>query len=209
MDVYLDFYDARVHIGIMGRLSNRDTILSEGVKILRQRGYNGASVRDISEAAGVPLGSFTNHFSSKEAFTLEVLNLYFTKSSEVIQATLLNESLPPLKRIKSFIDETDKKLNCNDEWSGCLIGNLSIEASDHSEIIRKRLEEISREIEKAIASTLKAAVKAGDMPKSTDCNVLAGFIAFAQHGAYLQSRVDKNSTAIDRLKKVINSHILK
>jgi TetR/AcrR family transcriptional regulator, transcriptional repressor for nem operon len=193
----------------MGRPSNRNTILSEGVKVLRQRGYTGASVRDISEAAGVPLGSFTSHFASKEAFTLEVLNLYFSKSSEVIHTTLLNEALPPLKRIKSFIDETDKNLNCDQQWSGCLIGNLSIEASDHSEVIRKRLGEISKEIEKAVASALKAAVKAGDLAKSTDCNTLAGFIVFAQHGAYMQSRVDKNSTAIDRLKKVIGSLILK
>jgi len=193
----------------MGRASNRDTILEKGFEVLRRRGYMGASVRDISEAAGVPLGSFTNHFVSKEAFALEVLNKYFSKSSEVIRSTLLNESLAPLKRIKSFIDETDKNLNCDQKWSGCLIGNFSIEASDHSETVRKRLVEISKEIEKAVASALKAAVKTGDLPKSTDCNNLAGFIVCAQHGAYLQSRVDKNSTAIDRFKKMVNSHLLR
>jgi TetR/AcrR family transcriptional repressor of nem operon len=31
-------------------------------------GYNGTSVRDIVAAAGVPQGSFTNHFRTKEAF---------------------------------------------------------------------------------------------------------------------------------------------
>jgi TetR/AcrR family transcriptional regulator, transcriptional repressor for nem operon len=34
-------------------------------------------VRDICAAAGVPQGSFTNHFRSKEAFAEEVLNRYF------------------------------------------------------------------------------------------------------------------------------------
>ncbi|MDB5099713.1 MAG: Transcriptional regulator, TetR family [Cyanobacteria bacterium RYN_339] len=193
----------------MGRVSNREAILSAGLKVLRQRGYLGSSVRDISEAAGVPLGSFTNHFKSKEAFTLEVLDIYFERSFEVIKETLLNESLPPLDRVMAFIDHTDKYLNADEEWCGCLIGNLSVEASDHSEIIRLRLEEISREGEKALSLALKAAVKAGDLPKSTDCNTLAGFILFAQHGAYLQSRVDRNSTAIDRLKQIVNSHLLK
>jgi TetR/AcrR family transcriptional repressor of nem operon len=129
----------------------------------------GASVRDISDAAGVTLGSFTNHFTSKEVFALEVLNIYFARSSEVIQDTLLSD----------------------DEWSGCLIVNLSIEASDRSEVLRKRLEEISKEIEKSVAIALRAVVKAGEMPKSADCNSLAGFIVFTQHGADMQSRVDK------------------
>lgn len=193
----------------MKKLSNRQKILLEGVAVLRQQGYMGASVRDISEAAGVPLGSFSNHFKSKEAFTLEVLNIYFENSFEVIKVTLLNESMPPLIRIKTFIDETDKKLNQNGEWHGCLISNLSIEACEHSEIIRHRLEEISKEIERSLSLALEAAVKVGDLPQSTDCEAMAGFIVFAQHGAYLQSRVDKNATAINRLKKMIDAYILK
>lgn len=193
----------------MARISNRSKILLEGIKILRQHGYMGASVRDISKAANVPLGSFTNHFASKEAFTLEVLNAYFAKNLEVVQATLLNESLQPLKRIEAYLDETDKNLNCSNEWYGCLIANLSVEASQHSEILRKRLMEISRENEHAVSTALEAAVKNGDLPASTDCHMLAGFIIFAQHGAYLQSRVDKNSTAIDRLKKIVSSYLLR
>lgn len=192
----------------MARVSNRSKILLEGIKILRQRGYMGASVRDISKAANVPLGSFTNHFASKEAFTLEVLNIYFAKSLGFIQATLLNESLQPLKRIEAFLDEIDKNLNCSNEWYGCLVANLSVEASQHSEVLRKRLMEISQENEQAVSTALEAAVKNGDLPASTDCQTLAGFIIFAQHGAYLQSRVDKNSTAIERLKKVVGSYLL-
>jgi TetR/AcrR family transcriptional repressor of nem operon len=41
--------------------------------VVFERGYCGASARDIVQAAGVPQVSFTNHFRSKEAFSLEVL----------------------------------------------------------------------------------------------------------------------------------------
>ena len=61
----------------MTKLSNRDRILTEGLKVVHAHGYAGASVRDIVSAAGVPQGSFTNHFISKEAFCLEILDLYF------------------------------------------------------------------------------------------------------------------------------------
>src|SRR5690242_9670269 len=58
----------------MPKPSHRETILTEGLRVVHERGFAGASVRDIIEAAGVPQGSFTNHFASKEAFCLEVLD---------------------------------------------------------------------------------------------------------------------------------------
>ena len=63
----------------MNKLSNRDKILAEGMRLVLERGFFGASVRDIVDAADVPQGSFTNHFTSKEAFGLEILNIYFDR----------------------------------------------------------------------------------------------------------------------------------
>ena len=57
----------------MPKPSHREKILTEGLRVVHERGFAGASVRDIVQAAGVPQGSFTNHFASKEAFGLEVL----------------------------------------------------------------------------------------------------------------------------------------
>jgi TetR/AcrR family transcriptional repressor of nem operon len=53
--------------------SNREKILTEGLRVVHERGFAGASVRDIVEAAKVPQGSFTNHFASKEAFASKSL----------------------------------------------------------------------------------------------------------------------------------------
>eukprot|EP01035_Chromulina_nebulosa_P054276 gene54276-74329_t len=60
------------HLGPMTKMSNRDRILTEGLKVVHAHGYAGASVRDIVQAAGVPQGSFTNHFTSKEAFGVDI-----------------------------------------------------------------------------------------------------------------------------------------
>src|SRR5262245_38068386 len=88
----------------MSKPSTRDRILTEGLRVVHERCFAGASVRDIVHAAGVPQGSFTNHFASKEAFGLEVIELYFTHSREVIADTLRNDSLPPLQRLAAYID---------------------------------------------------------------------------------------------------------
>src|ERR1700757_897989 len=143
----------------MNRISNRDKILTSGLQVVLERGYTGASVRDIVEAAGVPQGSFTNHFISKEAFCLEVLDLYFEDVRAMIQRTLRNDSLAPPKRLHAFVDAQIKYLNRIGWRNGCLIGNFSAEASEHSEKIRKRIVKIFEEMQQSVAYCLRAAVK--------------------------------------------------
>src|ERR1700690_361637 len=107
----------------MNRISNRDRLLDKGSRVVLERGYVGASVRDIVEAAGVPQGSFTNLFESKEAFALEILELYFADTQVVIQETLLNDSLPPLKRLRAYFDATIAAIKNHDCKNGCLLSN--------------------------------------------------------------------------------------
>src|SRR6266481_10171603 len=92
------------HIQHMPRPSNREKILTEGLRVVHRHGFAGASVRDIVHAAGVPQGSFTNHFASKEAFGLEILDLYLANGRQVMCETLRNDSLPPLARLRAYID---------------------------------------------------------------------------------------------------------
>src|ERR1700744_5908848 len=101
------------HITFMARLANLEKILTEGLRVVHERGFAGASVRDIVQAAGVPQGSFTNHFATKEAFGLEIIELYFERSRAVIDATLRNDALPPLQRLRAYIDANKNRLNQN------------------------------------------------------------------------------------------------
>jgi AcrR family transcriptional regulator len=51
----------------MARPSVKEQIVQAGLKILLDKGFNGVGVQEITETAGVPKGSFYNHFESKEA----------------------------------------------------------------------------------------------------------------------------------------------
>lgn len=182
--------------------------MTEGLRVVHERGFAGASVRDIVAAAGVPQGSFTNHFVSKEAFCLEVLDLYFEDTRATIQRTLRNDSLPPLKRLRAYVDAPIKYLNRIGWRNGCLVGNFSAEASGHSEVIRKRLVEIYEEMRQAVAYCLKAAVKLGEVPRKTECDELAGFLIASLQGAILQSKIERNAVPLERFKHMIFSTLL-
>ena len=193
----------------MPKPSHREKILTEGLRVVHERGFAGASVRDIVQAAGVPQGSFTNHFASKEAFGLEVLDLYYARGSELMRETLRNDALPPLQRLGAHIDATKDRLNRNGMRNGCLYGNFTAEASDHSEILRQRLVEIFAEVQASFAYCLRAAVKAGELSPNLDCDEIAAFIVSSLQGANLLAKAQRSPVPIERFKQILFSTILR
>ncbi|WP_052489446.1 TetR/AcrR family transcriptional regulator [Streptomyces sp. 150FB] len=54
----------------------REEIVEAAVEQFHTYGFNGAGVKDITDSAGVPKGSFCNHFESKEALAVVALERY-------------------------------------------------------------------------------------------------------------------------------------
>jgi TetR/AcrR family transcriptional repressor of nem operon len=128
-----------VHIGHMARPSKKDQILEKGMAAVRRKGLVGSSVRDITRAAEVPLGSFSNHFASKEDFGLAVIDRYFDGIRDIIGATLADTSRPPLERLRAYFDVITDRLEARGWRDGCLIGNTSLDSTEGSEAIRAHL----------------------------------------------------------------------
>jgi TetR/AcrR family transcriptional repressor of nem operon len=207
--VGLALFDTDAHIESMPKPSHREKLLTAGLQVVFEQGYSGASVRDIVQAAGVPQGSFTNHFRSKEAFCLEVLERYFDLARQNIEKTLRNDAMAPLERMRAWVDLQIRYLEQAGMRNGCLIGNYGAEATDHSEAIRRRLVEIFAEIHESVVYCLKAAVAAGDLSSATDCEELAHFLYASLQGAILESKVERSSAPLKRFKNVVLSTLLR
>lgn len=192
----------------MAKTSNREKILTEGLRVVHERGFANASVRDIVAAAGVPQGSFTNHFASKEAFGLEIIDLYFANASTSIAETLRNDALPPLDRLGMYIDRQLARMGANNMRNGCLFGNFTAEIGDSSEAIRTRVVEIFGESRAALSYCLKAAVAAGEITKTIDCDDIAAFIVSSLQGAILLSKAQRTGEPVERFKRILFSMVL-
>jgi TetR/AcrR family transcriptional repressor of nem operon len=193
----------------MGRPSLREKILTEGLKVVHERGFGAASVRDIVRAAGVPQGSFTNHFASKEAFGLAILNLYFETARAKIDATLRNDARGPLERIGAYIDMAIAPDGCEDPRNGCLVGNFSAEVVEQSELLRLRLVEIFAETRAAIAYALEAAIAAGELPKGFDVAGVSEFILSGLQGAVLVAKAERDCAPVHRFKDLLFRTVLR
>ena len=192
----------------MARPSNKDKLLTGGLRLVHERGFGAASVRDIAQAAGVPQGSFTNHFASKEAFGLEILERYREMMSAAVRATLRNDRMPPLRRLRAWIDGQLELLRKDDMRRGCLYGNLSAEASEISDAIRFRVASVFAENQASVAYCLDAAIEAGELAPKTDVQELAGFIVSSLQGAILVAKSQRSPIPVQRFERVLFQQLL-
>src|SRR5438128_7137702 len=111
------------HIVSMARVNVREQLLSAGLDTLHRGGFNATSVQDITEAAGVPKGSFYNHFESKEALGAEAVVKY-RETSEAWKAlrALGDTKAAPLTRLRKYFESATERALKAESWSGCLLG---------------------------------------------------------------------------------------
>jgi TetR/AcrR family transcriptional regulator, transcriptional repressor for nem operon len=192
----------------MGRPSNKEKLLADGLRLVHERGFGASSVRDITHAAGVPQGSFTNHFASKEAFGLEILERYREMTSAAVRATLRNDRLPPLRRLRAWIDGQLEYLRKDDMRRGCLYGNLSAEASEASDAIRFRVASVFAENQASVSYCLEAAIDEGELAPDTDIKELAGFIVSSLQGAILVAKSQRSPVPVERFERVLFQQLL-
>ncbi len=192
----------------MSRRSLREQLLESGVTTLHQRGFAASGVREITGAAGVPQGSFTNHFRSKEAFGVAALDRYFERTEAIFDATLGDQTRSPAQRLRAYFEAITEFLAGVGWRHGCMISNLSLETADHSELLRGRLEAIFGSMTQRFAEVLRAAQASGDVRDDVDADELADVLLSAWHGAMLRMKVDRSPEPLDRFKRVFLATLL-
>lgn len=120
---------------------NRENLLNYGVALLIQQGYHGTGLQEILDAVRVPKGSFYNYFGSKEIFAAEMIEHYIEPYLIQLQ-TYLNESEGhSLAALERYLNESITELERTEFKGGCLLGNLTGEIGDTSDICRIALQQ--------------------------------------------------------------------
>jgi TetR/AcrR family transcriptional repressor of nem operon len=190
----------------MAKLNVREQLLSAGLDALRRKGFNATSVEDITEAAGVPKGSFYNHFESKEALGAAAV-LKYREKNEAWKA-LRDTKGAPLIRLRKYFESLNERALKVESWSGCLLGNFAGELSDQSPLIREQVAAAFAAWSDEIALVIGEAQRAGAVSKNLPPKALAAFVIHAWEGAVLRVRVDKDRAPLQLFMKVVFSKVL-
>jgi TetR/AcrR family transcriptional repressor of nem operon len=199
----LTLYTFERIISPMGRPSFRNQIIASGMQTVHERGFATAGLREITAAAGVAQGSFTNHFASKEEFGVAVLDHYFDQIKKVLAQTLDDDGRKPMERLRAYFDAITGLFAATGWRYGCLAGNMGLEAAEHSELIRLRLSEIFAEWAPPFAQVIRQAQKAGEIRSDLDSEEAAAALLEAWHGAMLRMKIERSPASLDRFKRLI------
>jgi TetR/AcrR family transcriptional regulator, transcriptional repressor for nem operon len=192
----------------MAKLSTRDHLLQVGLERLHEHGYTATGIQEILESAGVPKGSFYHHFGSKEEFARQVVLEYVNREVQHIEKVLKNPKLSPLKRLRQYFKELIKIYGHSSPISGCLLGKMSLEVSNQSELIRMVVSGSFETWQKEIEDVLCAAVDQKEAPSNIRPAEIAAYLLNGWQGAVLRSQVEKSDKPLETFLALTFSHLL-
>jgi TetR/AcrR family transcriptional repressor of nem operon len=190
----------------MTRPNTKEQIVKAGLQCLLERGYNGVGVQDITSAAGVPKGSFYNHFHSKEALGAEIVERYGSGSTR--REILTDTSIAPLERLRRHFERLNAIFADAKFERGCILGNFSAELSGQSDLIRASLRDLYGRWTGDLERAVREAQERGDVTNKTAAADIAAFLLDAYEGALLRARVERTSRPFERFMQLAFGQIL-
>jgi TetR/AcrR family transcriptional regulator, transcriptional repressor for nem operon len=186
---------------VVPRANVRDKLIESAVEVFHARGFNGCSVQDIVEAAGVPKGSFYNHFASKEALGVEVVRAYTALVGgyvvEAGAANILSGEGSPLQRTRAYFEAViEQNVSCGVR-NGCLLGNFATELAPHSTEIAKAVTDALDNWSAAVAQALAQAQEAGELSTDADVDALARYLVDGYEGAAARAKLIGDRAPMD------------
>lgn len=184
----------------MGRSANLNEIpqqlLGAGLELFLQQGYNATGVQEIADRAGVPKGSFYNHFESKDAFAAAIVARYaewlrrsWTRMMEGAPATPMAAIRHVFAQMIAYHERAPRPV-------GCLMGNFAAEIAASSPSCRSSLLAAQLAWRERLAGMIAAAQAAGELRADLDAGSLSALTWAAWEGALLRMKVEGSTRAV-------------
>lgn len=188
--------------------STRDVIVGAATRLIQIHGYNHTSIDDVLRESGVGKGSFYHYFKSKEDLGYAILDeIVAAFLRRTLDPCFSNPDIPPLVRIRCFLERvaaTQRELNC---VGGCPLGNLASELSDVHEGFRARLAGVFSVWRDRLTEALREAQRQGDVEPECRVEAVAQFLVASLEGAILMTKVTKDIRVMEQCVEEMKRHL--
>ncbi|MEY4576907.1 MAG: hypothetical protein RL701_1610 [Pseudomonadota bacterium] len=184
-----------------------ERLLAAGLELFLRQGYNGTGIQQITDQAGVPKGSFYNHFASKEAFAAAVVDRYARYSQRSWERMMRGAPVAPLAAIRhvfAAMSDYHERATCP---SGCLIGNLAAEVAVASEQCRERLLAAQLGWRERLAGLISAGQAKGEIRNDIDPLALSALTWSVWEGALLRMKVEGSVSPLRESIALVLDHV--
>lgn len=169
------------------RSFDRAAALRRAMMVFWTRGYDGASLPELTSAMGIHSPSLYAAFGSKEGLFREALDLYGESEGSGLWDAI---SVAPSAReaIAELLRSSAAAFTRPQRPAGCMIALGELQATDANADVRR---DLRRRRERGVAilrRRLERAVRDGELAARTDCEAVASFYATVQHGMSIRAR---------------------
>ena len=177
-----------------------DTALEAAMRVFWEKGYEGASLTDLTEAMGINRPSLYATFGDKESLFNKAMALYAEGPGSYIQTALAE---PTARRVaEALLRGAAKMLGDSSHPRGCLSVQGALAVGDDSTRVQKALTEWRKEGESRIRKRLRRAQSEGDLSSSVNVADLTRYLAAVLYGLGVQASNGATSTEISRIAEL-------
>ncbi|MBP7701361.1 MAG: TetR/AcrR family transcriptional regulator [Phenylobacterium sp.] len=169
------------------RSFDRDAALRWAMEVFWVKGYEGASISDLTGAMGIGSPSLYAAFGSKEALFREAIDLYGRIEGPEIWDVV--ENAPDARAaVAGFLTATAHSFSRPGKPRGCMVVLSQLNATEASASVCAALRENRAQGQSGLEARLRRAVDDGELPPSVDVAALAAFYLTVQQGMSIQAR---------------------
>src|SRR6202166_3926167 len=203
-----DRYGNRIQQGMRRNKSSRrlgrprsfdiDGALDRALQVFWRKGYEGASLSDLTKAVGVNRPSLYAAFGDKEALFRKALDRYLTGPAAYTREALKE---PTARAVVERLLQGAADLNTAPRNpGGCLMVQGALVCGDTGDSIRQELVACRAAGEAALRRRFQRAKSEGDLPADADPADLARYIATVIYGMAVQA---SGGASRDKLQHVV------
>jgi AcrR family transcriptional regulator len=180
-----------------------DEALDSALKVFWRKGYEGASLPDLTKAMGINRPSLYAAFGNKEALFRKAIDRYVEgHASHVREALRAPTARAVVQRLWSgSIDLITGSRNPR----GCFLVQAALACGDEAEGVRREVARRRVRLEARLRERFERAVSEGDLPPGTNPADLARYVATVSHGIAVQAA---DGATRDQLNRVAETAML-
>ena len=162
-----------------------ETALDAAMRVFWEKGYEGASLADITEAMGINRPSLYAAFGDKESLFIKAMARYAEGPPGYLSAALATPTARLV--VEALVNGAVELLGNSANPRGCLSVNGALAAGHEAERIKSALVEWRKRGEAEIRKRLKRAQSEGDLPANLDAGDITRYIATILNGLGVQA----------------------
>lgn len=182
---------------------NETEALEAALSVFWQKGYEGSSFENLTEATGVARPGLYSAFGNKEALFRKALDLYESKHMGFMADAM--DELTSLKVVERILRGSANVHTMDSTHPGCLGINGALACSDDAEPIRQELVRRRAATQLALRRRLERAQRERDLPSSVNSTDLASFVMAVSQGMAVQAKAGASRKVLEGLANYVLS----